>query len=508
MTLDSDLLVEGEDVLYLSSPLATYSRMQPTFRPRAHQSIISDALVDAQQGRGPRFVAVSIPQQFGKSAITSIGAPLWWLELHSLGLVPGGLVGIMSFEDDLARGFSVSIRRELQAHPEKWFTRVRKDSKGSILWETEEKGGIYAVGMSGSVQGRPISLLCIDDPTKNFDQAMSPVHQNTIWNNWHSVIYGRLQPWTIVIVTMVRWAANDFIGRLASDEFEGDPADWRFINIPYVADKEDDPLGRPIGEPLLRPQASFTLEDAYQEAEHVKKTTSTYSWNALWQQQPRDPDGCVLPESRWRYWGGDSDIDLPSTFEQMVMSWDMAFKDLKSSDWVVGSLWGRIGADFFLVDLRRGRFSFTDTCREVKTFALNSRTRYPNITIPIVVEDKANGPAVIDQLRSSVGALLEFDPSEYGSKLARANAIQPYLLGGNLYIPAESERPWVRSFKGELADFRGNKGETDDQVDSATMAILHMLKNTFNTSTIESPADLDDNLFNTRLTQVRRPGII
>lgn len=503
MPLDTDILLESEDVVYLSSPLATCTRITPNFRPRAHQKIISDAIVDAVNGDGPRWIAISIPQQFGKSFVTSIGTPLWWLELHALGIVPGGLVGIMSYEDGLAMDFSDKVRRTIAADQSKWFTRLRKDSRSKTYWQTEpgesgQGGGVYAVGMAGSVQGRPLSFLGIDDPTKNFDQAMSPTHQNAIWNNWTSVIYGRLQPWTVVVVTMVRWHPEDFIGRLESDDYEGDPADWKFIRIPYVAqeirDDDDnpipDPLGRSPGEPLLRPQADFTLKDAYAEAEQIERTVSTYSWNCLWNQDPREAEGCIFAESKWRYWGGDSDMPLPRNFDQMLTSLDCAFKDLKSSDWVVMGLWGRIDMDFFLIDLLRGKFSFTNTCIELKTFVTIARGRYPKAT-GILVEDKANGTAVIDQLRSRVGGLMEFDPGEYGSKLSRAHAVQPYQIGGNIYIPSESERLWVPRYRKELADFRGTANETDDQVDMTTQAILHMTKYTFEESVMEDCSDID-----------------
>lgn len=498
MPLDTDLLLSLGDqgLTHLSSPLAMLQKVLPDMRPRAHQQLISDAIVDAQQGTGPRFVAISVPQQFGKSVLSSIAAPLWWLELHSLGVVPGGLVGILSYEDQLAMGFSTKIRRTIEHAPEEYFSGLRTDSRAASFWETQQGGGIYATGMAGSVQGRPLSLLCIDDPTKNFEQAMSPIHQDKIWNNWTSVIYGRLQPWTVVLVIMVRWAPDDFIGRLASTEYDGDPTDWRFINIPLVADKEDDPLGRPIGEPLLRPQADFTLEDAHREVENIRKSVSQYSWSTLWQQNPVDAQGTVLPESKWRYWGGDLTKDMrvalpkPNDFDQMVMSWDLTFKDLKSSDWVVGGLWGRVGADYYLIELERGRWSFTDTKSRIANAATRWRYTYPKATT-VLVEDKANGPGIIDSLRSTVGGLIPFDPGDYGSKLERANTIQPFLVGGNMYAPARSERAWVPAYIKELADFRGTGHERDDQVDMTTQAILHMQKFQFAPVEWMSGEDID-----------------
>lgn len=494
MPLDTDFLSESADLSYLASPLATCSRLVPIFRPRDHQKIVSDAIVDAQQGRGPRFIAVSVGQQYGKSLVTSQGAPLFWLELHSLGLVPGGLVGLMSYEDSLAMSWSIKIRRAIEANPDSFFSRLRKDSKAASYWETEQGGGVLAIGTAGSIQGRPISFLGIDDPTKNFDQAMSLNHQDKLWDLWTSVIYGRLQPWTIVLVTMARWAPYDFIGRLASEEYEGDPSDWRFINIPVIADSEDDPLGREIGDPLIRPQVDQTKEEALDELARVKRSISTYAWNSLWMQNPRDAEGTIFPEAKWRYWGGDlakeDRVELPADFDQMIQSWDMSFKDLKSSDFVVGGLWGRVDMDFFLIELVRGRWSFTETCVRVKNFALSCRSRYPKAT-GILVEDKANGTAVIDQLRSRVGALIEFDPSDYGSKLARANAVQPFQHGGNLYVPSPSERGWVREYTREMADFRGDDQGHDDQVDMTTQSILHMVKFHFEPVEMITGDDID-----------------
>lgn len=509
-----ELLTDAAEMAYLASPLATCTKILPGFRPRDHQKVISDAIVDAQQGRGPRFICVSVPPQFGKSTITSVGAPLWWLELYALGLVPGGLVGIVSYEDSLAMSWSKTVRETIAAEPDSFFTELRSDSRGATFWETQKKGGgIIAVGISGTIVGRPISLLVIDDPTKNDEQAASDKHRESVWNFWQAVGVGRLQPWTIVIVTMTRWREDDLIGRLMSREFPGNPDKWREIRIPAVADptpSEPDVLGRAIGVPLLRPQADQTIEEATEEMKEVKESISSYHWHTIWLQRPTNPEGTIFYEQKFRYWGGkdvptDERYDLPANFDQMLMSWDMAFRDLKTADWVVGGLWGRVEMDFYLIDRLRGHWGFTETCSQVNNFAKSSRIRYPNAT-GVLVEGKANGDAVMDQLRSRVGGLIDFEPGDYGSKIARAWATQPYLLGGNIYVPAPSERPWVREYTKEMADFPN--ATHDDQVDMTTQAILYMQKFKFEPVVVESPADLDPLLFQTRFTQTRRGGIL
>lgn len=67
-------------------------------------------------------------------------------------------------------------------------------------------------------------------------------------------------------------------------------------------------------------------------------------------------------------------IDLPDDFDTMLQSWDMAFKDLKASDYVVGGVWGARGANRFLLDQKRERLGFPETLMAVKALSQNGRT--------------------------------------------------------------------------------------------------------------------------------------
>lgn len=514
MTLAPDefqsLLDSAPEIAHLASPLALGSKIIHDFRPRAHQKLISNAIVDAVTGNGPRFVCISVPQQFGKSFVSSFLAPAWYLELHSIGYTAGGLVGIVSADDSLPMDFSTKIRRLIAANPDTFFTKLRADSKAASYWQTEQDGGIIAVGVGGSIVGRPISLLILDDTIKNFEQAASEKHRETVWNFWTTVGMGRLQPWTVVLVISTRWREDDLIGRLLSTEYEGNPEDWKYIRLPLVCEEEGDPIGREIGQALMRPQWDGTQDDANAEAKWLHDSSSTYSWATLWQQNPADPEGTIFLEKYWRYYGGEKpeyELPKPTDFDQVIMSWDMAFKATSDTDFVVGQVWGGKDADRYLIEQIRGRWSFTETLGRVTSLAERTRAKYANATA-ILVEDKANGPAVIDSLRSKVGGLIEFEVSEYGSKEARAHTCQPLLLGGNLYIPSPSLNDWTRGYTKELADFP--RGKNDDQVDATTQALLYMNKHKYKESTVYSPSDIDDldMAFRSRLSQSRRPGVL
>jgi phage terminase large subunit-like protein len=64
-----------------------------------------------------------------------------------------------------------------------------------------------------------------------------------------------------------------------------------------------------------------------------------------------------LKRAWWRFWSGDP-AEAPH-FHQLVQSWDMAFADNEAADssYVVGQLWGQVGADKFLIRQVRGAWS-------------------------------------------------------------------------------------------------------------------------------------------------------
>ena len=89
-----------------------------------------------------------------------------------------------------------------------------------------------------------------------------------------------------------------------------------------------------------------------------------------------------------------------------------------------------------------------------------------------LIEDKANGPAVIAMLRHEVEGLIPVNPE--GGKESRAHAVSPLMEAGNVYLPAAEVAPWIDEFLEECAVFPN--GPHDDQVDAMTQALLRLTR--------------------------------
>src|SRR5262249_51655398 len=86
-----------------------------------------------------------------------------------------------------------------------------------------------------------------------------------------------------------------------------------------------------------------------QEVESLKRTLGSYAAAGQLQQRPAPAEGGILKRSWWRFYP-----ESPRKFDEVIQSWDCAFKDSKTSDYVVGQVWGRKGADKYLLDQERG----------------------------------------------------------------------------------------------------------------------------------------------------------
>ena len=85
-----------------------------------------------------------------------------------------------------------------------------------------------------------------------------------------------------------------------------------------------------------------------------------------------------------------------------------------------------------------------------------------------VVEDKANGPAIIASLGSEIPGIVPYSPR--GSKTARAYAVSPLFEAGNVLLPPLDDRhPWMGHYLEELLSFPN--APHDDQVDATTQAL-------------------------------------
>jgi predicted phage terminase large subunit-like protein len=306
----------------------------------------------------------------------------------------------------------------------------------------------------------------IDDPLKNHEEASSEAVRKGHKDWYDSTFYTRAEEDAAIVVLQTRWHEDDLSGWLLSREEES-PENWHIVSLEAIKGEiapsfpptcTVEPDWRRVGEPLNPVRMSLA------RLQKISQTIRNYFWLALYQQRPRPADGDMFKESWFQRYDR-----VPSEFEQIAVSVDCNFKSTKSGSFVVIQLWGMIGPNFYLIHQMRDRMGFVETRAKIRDMVDWSGELLGVRPHAVLVEDKANGPAIMDELRSEIAGLIPINPGK-SSKEARAEAVSSYYEGGNVWLPEQPIAPFiVKDYLDEFLAFPN--AATDDQVDASSQLI-------------------------------------
>ena len=443
------------------SPGAMAVSLDPRTRQTPALTLIDDNLVRLHNTPDARLI-ISMPPQEGKSQRTSRRFPLWVLTQN-----PDTRIAIASYEAGVARRWGRATRDDITQHGHDLGLKVRDDLSAQHEWQLAgHDGGVYTVGVGGALTGRAVDLMVIDDPVKDRAQAESKTYRDRVWDWWTDTAATRLAPGAPCVLILTRWHHDDLAARLLATD-----TGWELLNIPAQADHdpgkgETDPLGREPGEFMISARGRTR-----EQWEARKAAAGPRTWASLYQGAPSPNQGGVFPTT----WGTDPHPIwvaredgarwVPGA-DEVIQSWDLAFKDADTSDYVAWGVWARIGTQAHLVDVGHARLDFTTTLAKVREIT----ARWPQ-SVGKLVEDKANGPAVINTLRSEIPGIIPVEPQ--GSKYSRAVAVSPFAHAGNIILPDPAHTPAVVDLIDEARDFPN--GKHDDLVDQLTQAANQLL---------------------------------
>lgn len=425
------------------------------------ERFLLDALV-----KGDQMITIEAPVRCGKSVYVDWHFPSWLL-----GTFPHKHVGLASHEQGFAQSWGAKCRDTLIEFGGSFGVQVKRDIRSRGWFEMEgHEGSMRSFGMEGGgITGRGFDVLILDDLIKNAAEAESETIRKTQIDFLRGTAMNRLEPGALLIVMMARWHEDDLIGWVHREM----PGQFRRLRLPAIAEEPTpefpgpDPMGRKPGEPLWPQRFPLTA------LARRRKRAGEYYFNANYQQRPSPPQGSVFQRTWWKRWSV-----LPEGFDTMLWSWDMSFKGKDDSSFVVGGVWGMTGADFYLLWQTRGQWDFPTTKRRL--IQAIEDPRFAGARSTVLIEDKANGPAIIADLQHEVGGLIPVSvPPE--SKVARARSIAGYVESGNTYLPDadhpyaldDDSEPWVPGYIDEHANFP--RGAHDDQVDQTSQALRELL---------------------------------
>ena len=432
---------------------------QTRFHMNWHIEVLAAKLEEVRQGRCKRLI-VNMPPRLLKSHAISIAFPAW-----VLGHDPAKQILTVTYAQDLSDNFARKSRSLMTSgfYEALFDTRLLRGREAVSDYETTAGGCRLSTSVGGVLTGRGADIIIVDDALKA-DDALSEVRRRSV-NEWFdNTLRSRLnnQETGAIIIVMQRLHADDLVAHVQQHE------PWDVLSFPAIAERDEyydfiTPYGRKqinrrAGE-LLQPSllSQSTLESQ-------RRAMTEYNFVAQYQQDPQPPSGIIVKRRWLKYYEPN---DLPKKFERIVQSWDTANKDSELANYSACTTWGLKDRQMYLLDVFRRKLNFPELKRAVRELA-----NLHNANV-VLIEDKASGTSLIQELRAERFLLVQEAPKIDGDKVMRLHSQTAKIEGGFVLFPKQAH--WLDAYLLELLTFPNAK--TDDQVDSTVYALAWMTLN-------------------------------
>lgn len=451
--------------------------MMPEYKIGPHHKELAKVLEDLAHGRKDR-ATVSVAPRFGKSQLTSIFFPAWFI-----GNWPDKKIMMVSHTADLATDFGRKVRNLVNSDSYKFVfpeVSLSADSKSAGRWSTNQDGEYFAVGVGGAIAGRGAHLLVIDDPHNEQDVVNGNYEVFEKAYEWYA--YGartRLMPGGSVAVVATRWAEQDLIGKLHKDMIRKPDADsWEVVEFPALFELPDANEDTPEDDRFI---SLWPEQWPVKALLRTKRSMPSFQWSAQYMQNPTSRESSIIKRDWWRKWEQDD----PPACEFIIMSLDAAAEKNNRADFTALTTWGVFYAEdesgasqanIILLNSIKKRLEFP----ELKRLAyLEAQEWTPDW---FVVEKKSAGTQLFQEMRRGGVPVQEYTPHRgSGDKVARLNSVSDIFASGLVWYPVS--RLWAEEVVDEVCGFPAMPN--DDLVDSTVMAMMRFRNGGF----IQLPSD-------------------
>lgn len=272
-------------------------------RVAPHHRLIMQAIqrcIETPRGR----LMVFSPPGSAKSTYASVVAPAW-----IMGKNPGTQIILASYGTGIAAKQSRKVRTICKdsRYTSLWPGRptINDDQRAVDDWQLSNGSSMMAAGLLAGITGNRADGIIIDDPVANREQADSPAIQEKTYNEYIDTAMTRAKPkmWALLIQT--RWSENDLAGSILPMDYAGesgfikcrDGQVWEVLCLQAKAERDDDPLGRKVGEylwPTWFPESHWHVWE--------KNPRASRTWGALYQQRPAPDAGIHFQPEMFRWY--------------------------------------------------------------------------------------------------------------------------------------------------------------------------------------------------------------
>ena len=361
---------------------------------------------------------INIPPSHSKSMVLNVLAGCWiWINQPLQ-------VASISHTGDLA--LTMNKKRQSLLNSEKFkffFPEIELVTNTTYSLEDSRGGELYSINRN-AMTGYHASIIINDDITNARVANRDKQENQNAWDYFRDTMPSRVSdPSKCVILNIQqRLAPNDITGHILSDAKLSNQ--YCFVTLPAIFEKKTYVVLPISGKVVCFEEGQPLWKERFGDYQGLREQVGESVFQTQYMQKPVATDRTVIKDEMII----EKDIcDVPdiSQADMVYASHDFPVKDKDTSDFLGSILAYRIGSTLYIKDCLEKKMAFVASVEYVKNL---DNVYHGCIQI---IEDKANGSPIIQQVSDEVAGVQAFQPGTQ-SKMQRLESASLYLNAGNV----------------------------------------------------------------------------
>lgn len=420
-------------------------------------------IIDVRQGK--RNLCLMVPPRHTKSMIFNVFGPVWLWISYPIKAVSishtGGLAGQMNSK----RYAIINSEKFKIFFPDIYLLTntagFLKDSRGGELYSLNRNA---FTGYGGDV-------IINDDLTNAETARKDQAEMANAWSYYQNTMPSRINDINKCIIMNIqqRLAPNDIAGHIMNDVHLANT--YVFVTLPAYFSKTTHIVCPISGDVVTFEKGSYLWPERFGDYTALRYQVGETIFETQYLQNPIASDRTVI-KPHMLIERDKTETPGIERADIVYASHDFPVKDKDTSDYLGSVLAYRVNSTLYITDCLEKRMAFVKSVEYVRQLD----TVY-NGCIQII-EDKANGSPILQQLQDEVAGMQAFQPGT-ASKMQRLESSSLYMASGNVVFVRTHFNKQTNSW--ELSDALKNLRERllafpfvehDDIVDAFSMLIL------------------------------------
>ena len=361
-------------------------------------------------------INITIPPRHSKSSIFNVFGPVWLWTFAPIKAVSISHKGGLATKMNSKRKAIVNSARFKELYPD---IKIITDTAESLV---DSRGGELYSQSRDAMTGYGGDII-INDDLVNAEQARKDKQEmSNAWHYYQNTMPSRINNINkcIIINIQQRLSRNDITGRIMNDENLRNS--YIFVNFPALFSKATLFICPISGEVICFGKGAPLWPERFGDYSEIRNNVGESVFRTQYLQDPTASDDAPVKEEMIY------EEDLPkcpsiSQSKEIYASHDFPVKDKEKSDFLGSVLAYKVGSRLYIKDALEVKQAFNKSIEYVTTL----EEKFPGIIQ--VVEDKANGAPILQQLSDKVAGLKTFQPGSQ-SKYQRLESATLYMNSG------------------------------------------------------------------------------